>query len=256
MDPLRISLLLIGAIIIGAIYLWDRWRRSQAKRDDLFDEALPSDYTGADDIDEWDIIPLPRQAERGVPMDEAQLKELAGFNGRNEKGGMWLDEETAAYAAFRASDDIDKIPVLTSTVQSTPSETLMVVSIIAQEGASFSGPTLSDLFEDLDLRYGDMQIFHRIDDLSGESVFSVVNIIEPGYFELETLPELLTPGLALFMRLPGPCSGSVAFEDFLGTARSISAALEGRLGDQHRRVLTEEGIAQMRARARLYKPAH
>lgn len=256
MDPLRISLLIIGIVLIGAIYLWGRWRRQQVERDALFDEPLPQDDSVAASTDDWDVIPLPRQAERGAPMAEAQLKELAGFNGRDAKRGVSLDEDGVAFAAFSATVDTDDVPVLNTAVKGELPETLLVLSIIAQEGESFSGPTLSDLFEQLDLRYGDMQIFHRIDDLSGESVFSVVNIIEPGYFELERLPDLRTPGLALFMRLPAPCSGSVAFEDLLSTARNLSAALEGRLGDQQRRVLTEESIAHMRAKARLYQPIH
>lgn len=253
MDPLRISLLIIGIVLIGAIYLWDRWRRQEGERGEPFDEPLPSDDSDTANTDEWDIIPLPRQADRGVPMAEAQLKELAGFNGRDERRGLSFDDETAAFAAFSTAEDTDDIPVLGSDAKAEPPETLLVLSIIAQEGESFSGPTLSDLFEQHDLRYGDMQIFHRIDDLSGEQVFSVVNIIEPGYFALEHLPELRTPGLALFMRLPAPVSGSVAFEDFLATARSLSSSLEGRLGDQQRRVLTDETIALLRARAGLYQ---
>ena len=240
MDPFRLSLLAIGAVLIAAIYLWGRWRRSQSEREDFLGDELPPapDERSGDD---WDIIPLPRHADRSIPMEEAQLKELAGMNGRTARADLSAEEEAAALAAFHDDD-------IASAV--TPQEALLVLTVIAQEGESFTGPTLSDLFEQLDLRYGDMRIFHRIDDASGQPVFSIANALEPGYFELQELPELRTPGLALFMHLPGPQAGTAAFDDFLATARSLAGALEGRIGDQQRRLLNDTTIAQMRTTAR------
>ncbi|PKM42483.1 MAG: hypothetical protein CVV05_18080 [Gammaproteobacteria bacterium HGW-Gammaproteobacteria-1] len=246
MDPFRLILLLIGAAIVAAIYLWDRWRRRQPKRDALFDDELPREADGtADSDDDWDVIPLLRHAVRGAPVEEAQLREFAGFNGREAKTAVAADEARAALGSVSTRDDEPPAP--------QPAEQLLVLSVIAQEGEVFTGPTLSDLFEQLGLHYGDMRIFHRMDADSGEGVFSVVSIIEPGYFELENLPELRTPGLALFMRLPGPVAGTAAFEDMYATAQSLAAALEGRLGDQQRRPLSADVLAHMRAQARPFR---
>jgi cell division protein ZipA len=245
MDPFRLILLLIGAAIIAAIYLWDRWRRRQPKHDPLFDDELPQDADRAAHSDEdWDVIPLLRHAVRGAPVEEAQLREFAGFNGREAKAAVAADEAREVLGSVSTRDDEQA---------SQPAEQLLVFSVIAQEGEVFTGPTLSDLFEQLGLQYGDMRIFHRMDADSGEAVFSVVSIIEPGYFELENLPELRTPGLALFMRLPGPVVGAAAFEDMYATARALAGALEGRLGDQQRRPLTEDSLAHMRAQARPFR---
>ncbi len=243
MDPFRLILLAIGVVLIAAIYLWDRWRRRQGEREQYLDDELPSPAEEAGSDDDWDIIPLPRHADRSAPMEEAQLKELAGFNGRSAKAGLSEEEEAVALAAFR---DEEVAPA------DAPREALLVLTVIAQEGESFSGPTLSDLFEALDLRYGDMRIFHRIDAASGQPVFSIVNVLEPGYFDLQDLPDLRTPGLALFMHLPGPLDGATAFDDLLATARSLAGALEGRIGDQQRRLLNDATVAQMRATARQF----
>lgn len=243
MDALRISLLLIGVAIIVAIYLWDRWRRRRAERDGMFDLPVALDEDAGMGTDEdWDVIPLLRHAVRGVPVDDTHLREFAGINGREAKA---------------VADDALE-PLSTATTEDSappPAEQLLVLSVVAQEGAMFTGPTLSDLFEQLGLHYGDMQIFHRIDDASGESVFSVVSIIEPGYFDLETLHELRTPGLALFMRLPGPEDGQSAFEDMYATAQALAAAQEGRIGDQARNLLTDAALTQMRAQAARYRAA-
>lgn len=244
MDALRVSLLLIGVAIIVAIYLWDRWRRRRAERDERFDAPVPmNDEAVGDGDDDWDVIPLLRHAVRGVPVDDNHLREFAGINGREAKAAVVADE--ALEPLGMTGDD--------STPQ--PAEQLLVLSVVAQEGEMFTGPTLSDLFEQLGLRYGDMQIFHRIEAASGEPVFSVVSIIEPGYFDLETLHSLRTPGLALFMRLPGPEAGRAAFEDMYATAQALAAAQEGRIGDQQRNLLTDATLAQMRAQAARFRAA-
>lgn len=245
MDALRLSLLLIGVAIVIAIYLWDRWRRRRATRDAVIDAPLSdADYAAVADDDDWDVIPLLRHAVRGVPVDDSHLREFAGINGREAKVAVAADEVLEPLTT--AADD-DHAP--------QPPEQLLVLSVIAQEGDMFTGPTLSDLFEQLGLRYGDMQIFHRIDSASGEPVFSVVSIIEPGYFDLETLHELRTPGLALFMRLPGPEAGRAAFEDMYATAQAIAAAQEGRIGDQARNLLTDAALVQMRSQAARFRAA-
>ena len=246
MDPFRISLLVIGAVLIAAIYFWDRWRRKQVERSAFSHDELPADHAPGVVDDDWDIIPLPRHADRSAPMEEAQLKELAGLNGRSAKAGLSPEEEAAALSAFADDEKAGARP------KAQADEALLVLTVIAQEGESFSGPTLSDLFEQLDLRYGDMRIFHRIDDASGQTVFSIVNVLEPGYFDLQELPDLRTPGLALFMHLPGPRAGAESFDDLLGTARRLAGALEGRIGDQQRRLLNDASIAQMRATARQF----
>lgn len=245
MDALRVSLLLIGVAIVVAIYLWDRWRRRRGARSDVIDVPLRDDeYAGGDD--DWDVIPLLRHAVRGVPVDDAHLREFAGINGREAKAAVSEDVVADSFAAIPTSENEPEPP---------PAEQLLVLSVIAQEGEFFTGPTLSDLFERLGLQYGDMHIFHRLDAASGEPVFSVVSIIEPGYFDLETLHDLRTPGLALFMRLPGPEDGQSAFEDMYATAQALAAAQEGRIGDQARNLLTDAALTQMRAQAARYRAA-
>ncbi|WP_127477396.1 cell division protein ZipA C-terminal FtsZ-binding domain-containing protein [Sulfurivermis fontis] len=240
MDALRVSLLLIGVVIIAAIYLWDRRQRRRAEQDDIIDAALgDGEHAGDDD---WDVIPLLRHAVRGVPVDDTHLREFAGINGREAKAAVTEDVVADSFAVPPASDG-----------EPPPAEQLLVLSVITQEGEFFTGPTLSDLFERLGLQYGDMRIFHRLDAASGEPVFSVVSIIEPGYFDLETLHELRTPGLALFMRLPGPEDGRAAFEDMYATAQALAAAQEGRIGDQARNLLTDAALMQMRTLAARYR---
>lgn len=264
MDPFRLSLLVAGLVVIVGIYAWGRWRRSKAEQD-VFLAADESSDVAQNNPDDWDVIPLPRQAERDTPMEEVQLKELAGFSGQPAKGGLTAEEEMAAAKLFGAEETAESAappaPAVSARApepkpqpkpQSAPEDTLLVITLIAQPGAFFSGPTLSDVFESLGLEYGQMKIFHRFAQGDTEPVFSITNILEPGYFELSSLPDLQTPGLALFMPLPGPLPGRQAFADFLTTAQRLASSLEGRLADQQRRALNEDAIAQMRQIAERY----
>lgn len=78
----------------------------------------------------------------------------------------------------------------------------------------------------------------------------MASLTEPGSFDLTRLRNDSFPGVSLFMGLPGPMDGVVAFDAMVATARSIAAQLEGDLVDeqgstlsiQRERYLREEVI--------------
>ncbi|MFA5628372.1 MAG: cell division protein ZipA C-terminal FtsZ-binding domain-containing protein [Thiohalomonadaceae bacterium] len=245
-DDLRISILLIGTLFIIGIYLWDYWHtRRKHKQDEagarLDDINGPVDEDSGN-ADQWDIVPLLRHNARWSPVEDEQLREFAGISGRENKTAQ-SDEITVEGFSATTPEVALGVPL---------SEQLFVLTVFAQEDVLFTGPTLSDLFDHLDLHYGELRIFHRLDDASGQSVFSVASIIEPGYFDLRSMHELRTPGLVLFMRLPGPLDGQTAFADMYATAKELAALQEGRIGDQMRNLLTDETFKYMRADAARY----
>jgi cell division protein ZipA len=98
------------------------------------------------------------------------------------------------------------------------------------------------------LRYGDMNIFHRVEPTSRVHQYSVANIIEPGTFDMAEVDELRTPGLCFFMRLPGPEQPVEAFEDMHRVARDVAERLGGELKDERRSVLTGQTVEHYRHR--------
>jgi cell division protein ZipA len=99
-----------------------------------------------------------------------------------------------------------------------------------------------------DLEYGDMQIFHRHEQVEGHevSLFSVANIKEPGIFDLSAMENFTTEGLVLFMQLPGPGDDVLAFDAMVESARALAASLGGTVCDATRSVLTNQSIGHMR----------
>lgn len=123
---------------------------------------------------------------------------------------------------------------------------------------SFSGTDIFAAMERLGLQHGDMNIFHHHGlgegaqaaaapaPGRGKPVFSIANLTEPGSFNPDLAEDFQTPGLILFLRLPGPLDGPVAFELMLNHAHRLAEMLEGRLEDEHRQPLTPETVAFLR----------
>lgn len=129
------------------------------------------------------------------------------------------------------------------------SELIIPIYIVAH--SEFDGNDIFPILEELGLRYGEMKIFHHygIGEVKiKKPVFSIANMMEPGTFDPNATEGFVTPGLVLFMRLPGPFGGRVAFELMLSTGQKIAEILEGSLEDEHHHPLAQQTIQTLRER--------
>ena len=123
---------------------------------------------------------------------------------------------------------------------------IIAVHVLAREGAVFTGPDILSSLMHLGMQYGDMNIFHCF-GTNHKSIFSLVNAMEPGIFDLSDMDNMTTPALLLMMALPNPSPALEAYDGMLAAARSLAASLDGRLCDDRRSVLTKQAIDEMRA---------
>ena len=84
------------------------------------------------------------------------------------------------------------------------------------------------------LRHGRYGIFHQppTDSTSGESLFSVASLTEPGSFDLTKLNETMIPGMSFFIVLPGSGDPVARFDAMVAAARSLAVALDAELFDE------------------------
>ena len=135
-------------------------------------------------------------------------------------------------------------------IEEEASELIIVLYVISQDEIGFSGDSVLTTLEDIGLKYGKKRIFHHygVGELkSQKSVYSIANMVEPGVLD----PGLLTAtyytqGLALFMCLPGPFGGRVAFELMLNNANRISELLEGSVKDETGNTIEQNKIMEIR----------
>lgn len=130
-----------------------------------------------------------------------------------------------------------------------PSE-LIVLNVVAPNGSVFGGEDLLQILLACDVRLGKMNIFHRYEQAGGKGPeqFSVVNLAEPGTFDLDNLAEFSSPGVGFFMHLPGPTKPLEAFEAMAETAKVLAKNLGGELRDEHHSAATTQTIEHYRQR--------
>ena len=250
MDDLRLSLLLIGIALLAGIYIWGRYRRrgmrDPEKELDALDKAL------------LQSLDVGRDQENEASLREA-LGELEGIKGlRGDDSAVDMDDLRSVIPAQDAGQGQSNSPEEASAEQEKPAQPhhpgddlIIVMNVMAQPEQAFAGPELRRALDDVDLQYGDMKIFHHygVGEMSGdEAVFSVANVLEPGFLPVDRLDEPSTPGICLFMRLPGPLDGPVAFELMLNTGQRLADKLDGELRDDARSLLTQQRIGQIRDR--------
>lgn len=106
--------------------------------------------------------------------------------------------------------------------------------IAEHEGTNILGPKIHAALESRGLRFGAKRIYHRFE--GEQPIFSVASLVKPGALDPGEAEGFATPGLSVFMTLPGPVRPVAAFQDMLDTARGLAKALNAELYDTEQRV--------------------
>lgn len=134
-------------------------------------------------------------------------------------------------------------------------EEVLVINVMSTGGERFQGADLLQVLLQCGMRFGDMQIFHRHEgeDGEGDLLFSMVNMVVPGTFELSTMSEFETPGVSFFMTLPMSANSMEAFNIMANTAMTLADSLGGELKDEQRSIMTQQTIEHCRQRIREFE---
>ena len=122
------------------------------------------------------------------------------------------------------------------------------MNVLASPGQPYRGDSLFTVMSNHGMKFGDMNIFHRIEPLSKMVSYSAANVVEPGTFDLSEMDTFTSPGLCMFMQLPGPDNPLETFEHMLGVARAVCGALGGEIKDEHLNVITPQTVAHYQQR--------
>ena len=231
MDTLRLTLLIIGALIIGGmlIYYWAT-ADTKPKVTSLFSFFKISRSTGK--------RPTSEKLRSHHYQDELDAEDIAALSGLSQP----LTEEDVNV------DELGPISALTEEPATHGEQLIMVLNIMAKQGQRFHGLDILQAMQDMGFEYGDMNLFHNYANNSNKHrpLCSIANTVEPGTFDIEHMAEMETPGLLMFMQLPGPIEGRRAFEHMLQLARTLAEQLNGDLCDEARNLLTLQTISHMK----------
>ncbi|MCY4212689.1 MAG: cell division protein ZipA [Gammaproteobacteria bacterium] len=162
-----------------------------------------------------------------------------------------LEPETETALEAAASRD-DANPVAepdAGPLRQDAVDDLLVIHLVAPQDEIFSGDALVSALRAQELRFGDMDIFHRLDADTGEAVFSVVRAVEPGSFDLTRIQDCASPGLMVFLRLPSHGDAQEAVAQMMRAAEAMADDLGGELLDENRKPFTALSAEGYRRRA-------
>jgi cell division protein ZipA len=231
------------------------------------DEGV-ADYGAIDEsVADWDNEPSPDWSDAVLddrepsPPSEQSAKASAGETARNPvvndraEGAVGFGKKIGGLFSGKSFPGWSKQePVEKPADRKSPSE-VVVINVISKSPRGFKGQDLRILFEACGMEHGEMSIFHRHEEASNSSPiqFSVANAVEPGYFDVEQIDTLTTPGVSFFIALPGPANSMQAFDYMVETAQCVVRNLGGELRDENRSAMTPQTIEHFRERVREFE---
>jgi cell division protein ZipA len=266
-------LLLIGVLVVLALVL-DGLRRVKRNRyenlhmssrklqktasqyDDGFDGLSDSQFPSGgsrvigiredDNFDEIDRLlrggGASSQARQGqFDLDDSQQEHSATLEAERAQLEIKLARQSAVSKQVPPSDN-----------NSSQTQDVLAMHLMANKGEMINGQILLDAVLAVGFRFGGRKIFdrHLNEEGSGEVLFSLANVANPGTFDLNTIADIKTPGVSLFMQLDGLADPVTAFDIMVDTVDRLVAQLHLHVLDEARSSMTKQTIDHYRQRAR------
>jgi len=203
---LRIILIIVGALFLVGLYLWERRRQDledetdEAPRLDKREPALGS----YDDDDGDDMVQPP------APLVPDETAEAADAPAAKEPliVQFFVVSKSAPF-------DGDAIVVLAERHDLHPGE--------------------MDIFHR-----------HPSEGVGETPLFSMANLVKPGTFPFDDMTSFQTRGLALFAQLTGDPGDLMVFDEMLQAARALADSLDGELQQNDGSALSVEQVQKLR----------
>lgn len=234
MSVLQTALLIVGVVAVIAIYFFSRRDKNSLKGWAPPVASSPLKPPGGDQMEifsrsgEFDEFGVGRPRKRTEPT----------MPGIPQKPVL---EEAPPAAAAAGS-----VPAFVSQpkTETKPVEQKIVAILIAErEGTAILGKKLHAALKQQTLNYGDRKIYHRQE--MGQTLFSVAGLLKPGQLDPAEAETFSTPGLTVFMVLPGPVKPVYAMRNLLDTAKELARSLNAELFDAKRQPFTAESERTM-----------
>ncbi len=258
MNDLRLILLVIGIGIIAVIYIWGTFqtrrqqRQQTIRQGSLFDDTagLKISSKPETEVDYSSVLaglnPSLSQSRSG------QTEVLSGKTFASDNIGLQQQktDDMQTEELFSTENSAKKpVAVQSRKVEDCPEQGIVALYVIPRGNEVFSGKDILSAVAQLDLQFGEMEIFHHygVGEMKMErALFSLANMLEPGSFDMKQIDTFTTRGLVMFLYLPAAIDGQLVFELMLNTAQRLADLLGAELCDENRILISEQKIESMR----------
>ncbi len=268
MSILQWALLILGVAVVVAIVVVSR--RERAGGGDRWTPPSSGDrprgLPGADQMDifgatgQFDEFGVGRPRKRTSPGLDAprvpgQSADLFGGAPERVDEPPPTEPPVPAFVKARRPPTVGQAAAVVPAPEPAPppppaedrgDEELVVLFVAERDGNPIEGTRLHAALEAQRLSFGAKQIYHRVSN--GMVQFSVASIIKPGELDPAQAARFSTPGLTVFMTLPGPLKPVACLDDMFSTCDRLAGALNAEVFDQRREILTDDTRQALRQR--------
>jgi cell division protein ZipA len=193
------------------------------------------------------------EAEQVEAVDADELDENVDL----DRKGLLSEEESE----FGPTDPVEVLGqgaeptqeyVNQGTIDPGPVEDLVVIHVMAKKGEVLSGSSVLDLLITAGLRHGPMDIFHYRNP-KGITEFSLANCVHPGTFDPDSMNQVNTPGVTLFMQLPTAADSMESFDHMYEMARFLANHIDAEILDEDHSTVTPQRIEYYREKLRSFE---
>lgn len=248
MNDLRGALIVLGAVFLAGLALWER-RRAARRGGITLPEGPPGaaasglrrvepsigDFAGRDADDEAEDIVVPTIHPVGRPVDSVRIAVLPE-----------PAVDVPAAVQPRAPAPVPP-PAPAGGIRWPPEKVSRVLSLrVLRAGeAALPGRALRQALEAAGMVHGPQRIFHLL-DRQGHVRASAANLLRPGDLDPAQMDAQEFRGLSLFSVLPGPLPPEATLEALVQLARGIAARLDAVVQDDRGAALDAEHLTQLR----------
>ena len=264
-DTLRLILIVLGTVLVLALYLWER-----SRSEDADDEQLPLPNAGKREptVGPVDLLHPADPLELAPVADPAEV--AVEVKGRRRAAAV-----ATFQAASRRADTVPQAALYLVADASEPdpdapggANTLILQVGVRVRAGEISGPDLLDVAAHCGLRPGELGAFHR-KVLAGEAsgagpsgdsagpdddgeelrtLFSMASMVKPGEFPFDAMDEFRTPGVILYAVLRRGFDNLPVLDELIVAARRLADEFDAEVLDERRAPLTAIMVDVLRAR--------
>jgi cell division protein ZipA len=237
-ELLRIAIIGTGLIImivmIVSAYLKDK--QAQEDDDDYYDDD--EEFEDDDDVDDKeDAVKKPSIMQM---LNNAYLQKVQKHQKSPSHVEVDEDDEEDEF-----EPDVEHHEQREESHRPASAPAIIQFSVITKGKDDFNVADVFHVLEGLELEYGSMKIFERVDK-NRFVRFGVASMVEPGTFPEENLEEHYCPGVVFFMQVDDLANPKEVFDDYVDTAVAFAHEMDGVVLDHRRQPLTDAMVNAIR----------
>lgn len=230
-DELRWALIVISALVIGGLLIHGLW--SVRKKEQPIDNEPKRKIQPS-------VAKVPsREAVKPEPSDEPELGDLSFSAVEEPQEIRSADTQIDEVSQSSTGDATDA-----SQAKAPEPSDFIILHIEMPEGLTMAGSRLLPAVLSLGFKFSDEGFFNRHLEPSGNGpvLFRLVNMFNPGTFDIDNMEQLSTAGVSLFMTLPCEGDSLAAFNMLQSAAKKLADEFGATVLDSERNALSVDTV--------------